>query len=94
MSIPAAPEAVAVHRDIETMVREVMAYSLSADAGRLEPQARLVDDLYADSLELLDMLMALNDAFGIELGVDDIAGIRTVADVCAAVRRRLEAGMC
>ncbi|WP_158300782.1 acyl carrier protein [Chromobacterium sp. ATCC 53434] len=76
---------------LERQVVAVMACCLSVEECKLEPQARLVDDLYADSLELLDMVMALNDAFGIEIGVDDIAGIRTVADVCAVVRRRLEA---
>ncbi|WP_434626752.1 acyl carrier protein [Chromobacterium sp. CV08] len=79
-------------RSVDEQVRAVIEASLAADAARIEPQARLVDDLYADSLELLDMVMALNDAFGIEIGVDDIAGIRTVADVCAVVRRLLGAG--
>ncbi|AXE31985.1 acyl carrier protein [Chromobacterium phragmitis] len=76
---------------VEARVLAVMAATLGADVESMRPQASLVDELYADSLELLDMVMALNDAFGIEIGADDIAGIRTVGDVCSAVRQRLAA---
>ena len=76
-------------RAIEARVLVVLGASLGADLGRIRPTSRLVDDLCADSLELLDMVMMLNDEFGIEIGVEDIVGIRTVADVEAAVARRL-----
>ncbi|OHX10789.1 hypothetical protein BI347_19965 [Chromobacterium sphagni] len=76
---------------IDARVRAVIGACLAADAARIQPSARLVDELYADSLELLDMVMALNDEFGIDIGVDDIAAIRTVADVQAAVARQLAA---
>ncbi|OBU86813.1 acyl carrier protein [Chromobacterium subtsugae] len=76
-------------RAIEARVLAVLGASLGAEVGRIQPASRLVDDLCADSLELLDMVMMLNDEFGIEIGVEDIVGIRTVADVEAAVARRL-----
>ncbi|MCD4484604.1 phosphopantetheine-binding protein [Chromobacterium vaccinii] len=56
---------------------------------KIQPAARLIDDLYADSMELLEMVMSLNDEFGIEIGAVDVAGMRTVADVREAVARHL-----
>ena len=73
---------------LEQQVVAVMACCLSVEA-KLQPQARLVDELYADSMELLDMVLLLNDEFGIEIGVDDIVDIKTVAHVCQVVERRL-----
>ncbi|ERE04184.1 hypothetical protein O166_01610 [Pseudogulbenkiania ferrooxidans EGD-HP2] len=45
--------------------------------------------MYADSMELLEMVMSLNDEFGIEIGAVDVAGMRTVADVREVVTRCL-----
>ncbi|MCD5360263.1 acyl carrier protein [Chromobacterium aquaticum] len=74
---------------LEQHVVAVMACCLSVEEAKLQPQARLVDELYADSMELLDMVLLLNDEFGIEIGVDDIVDIKTVAHVCQVVERRL-----
>ncbi|MEN6081923.1 phosphopantetheine-binding protein [Chromobacterium piscinae] len=57
---------------------------------QIQPAARLIDDLYADSMELLEMVMLLNDEFGIEIGAADVAGMRTVADVGEAVARHVK----
>ncbi|NHR07708.1 acyl carrier protein [Chromobacterium haemolyticum] len=75
--------------ELEQQVVAVMACCLSVDESKLLPQARLVDELYADSMELLDMVLLLNDEFGIEIGVDDIVDIKTVAHVCQVVERQL-----
>ncbi|WP_146176607.1 acyl carrier protein [Chromobacterium sp. Panama] len=74
---------------LEEKVVAVMACCLSVEESKLQPQARLVDELYADSMELLDMVLLLNDEFGIEIGVDDIVDIKTVAHVCQVVERQL-----
>lgn len=63
--------------------------TLGAKMEKIQPAARLIDDLYADSMELLEMVMSLNDEFGIEIGAVDVAGMRTVADVREAVARHL-----
>ncbi|WP_199154763.1 acyl carrier protein [Chromobacterium sp. ASV23] len=74
---------------IEQSVLELMIEHLSVDPAQLDPEAQLVDQLYLDSLDLMDLLLTLNDAFDIELGVEDLVSIKTVADVCRAVERRL-----
>ncbi|MBM2885033.1 acyl carrier protein [Chromobacterium phragmitis] len=74
---------------IEQSVLALMIEHLSVDPARLRPEAQLVDQLYLDSLDLMDLLLTLNDAFDIELGVEDLVSINTVADVCRVVERHL-----
>jgi len=46
---------------------------------------RLVEDLGADSLEILEITHALNDLFGIELPEDELSSVRTAGDLCRLV---------
>lgn len=78
--------------EIEQRVKAVMVAHLSVEEADLLPQASLVDQLYLDSLDLMDLVLALNDAFDIEIGVDDAVTIKTVADVCQLVERLLPQG--
>lgn len=74
---------------LEYRVREVMASSLMVEFDELKPQVDLVEHLYLDSLDLLDLMMTLNEAFGIEVTAPDLRGAKTVADVCRMVERKL-----
>lgn len=75
---------------LEERVRAVLYLTLGAAMEQIQPAARLIDDLYADSMELLEMVMLLNDEFGIEIGAADVVGMRTVADVGEAVARHVK----
>ncbi|UTH74094.1 phosphopantetheine-binding protein [Chromobacterium sp. IIBBL 290-4] len=68
-------------------MRRVLHVSLGRAEARLLPHLRLVDDLYADSMELLDMVLSLNNEFGIDIQAQDVAAMRTVADVVAVIAR-------
>ncbi len=64
--------------------------ALIASYFLLEPQrvgvgSRLVEDLGADSLEILEVTQALNDHFGIELPEDQLSSARTTGDLCRMV---------
>ncbi len=64
-----------------TAVRDVIAAILHIDADRIIPPARIVEDLGASSLDMVEMIMALEDAFGLEIADSDAESLRTVADV-------------
>jgi acyl carrier protein len=49
--------------------------------------SRLVEDLGADSLEILEITLALNDHFGIELPEAELTSVRTTGDLCRWVDR-------
>lgn len=58
------------------------------DAARLSPSTDLYADLKLDSLDALELLVALEDAFGIDIGTDEAQSLRTLADVVALLQRR------
>src|SRR3954453_2919782 len=53
--------------EIETKVRKVLAEQLAVDESQVTPQARFAEDLNADSLDLTEAVLALEDEMGIEI---------------------------
>jgi len=51
---------------------------LSVDEARIVPEAKFGDDLDADSLDLVELVMALEEAFGVEVPEEELEGIETV----------------
>jgi acyl carrier protein len=66
-------------------VKATIAKTLSVEADKVTDEAALMDDLGADSLDMAELGMALQEEFGIELSDEQLAGIRTVKDVAAAI---------
>jgi acyl carrier protein len=56
-------------------------------AGAVSPGDRLQEDLGMDSLEIADLLVAIEERFGVVISADALAGARTVAELEATVRR-------
>jgi len=61
-------------------VREIVARELSVDLDQVTPEASFMDDLGADSLDTVELVMAFEDAFGVEIPDEDAEKIRTVRD--------------
>ena len=59
-------------------VKEVIVEKLGVDADKVTPEARFVEDLGADSLETVELIMGLEDKFGGTIPDEDAEGIRTV----------------
>lgn len=59
-------------------VKEVIVEKLGVDADKVVPEARFVEDLGADSLETVELIMGLEDKFGITISDEDAETIRTV----------------
>lgn len=68
-----------------TIVTEI----LSVDADQVVDQATFEGDLGADSLDMVELTMALEDAFMVEITDDEAVTIRTVADALALVGAKL-----
>lgn len=54
--------------------------TLSVDASKVVPEARFKEDLDADSLDLVEMVMALEEEFGIEVPEEEVESIKTVGE--------------
>ena len=70
-------------------VRSLIAEQLGVEPGEMRPDAGILDDLGADSLDVVEMVMAIEEAFDIEINDDDAEAMRTVGDVEAYVVKRL-----
>lgn len=62
-------------------VAEILAEQLDVNADDITLATELVDDLGADSLDLVDLVMTLEDEFDMEISDDDIESVRTVGDI-------------
>jgi acyl carrier protein len=62
---------------------------LSVEADQVKPEAKLGDDLDADSLDLVELVMALEEEFDIEVPEDELEGIDTVAQAYELVTSKL-----
>ena len=61
-------------------VRSIVAEQLSVDAGEVKPESNFQNDLGADSLDTVELVMALEEAFDIEIPDEAAEGIATVGD--------------
>ncbi len=66
-------------------VRSMIAKQLKADEASITPETRLVEDLKADSANVMIMIMDLEDKFGIMVEDDQIMKMKTVGDVVAYI---------
>ncbi len=65
----------------ELKIIDIIANQLGVDKDMVTPQANIVDDLGADSLDVVELVMALEEAFDTEIPDDDAEKIRTVQDI-------------
>ncbi|MCX5704164.1 MAG: acyl carrier protein [Candidatus Omnitrophica bacterium] len=62
-------------------IRPIIAKELEIDENRIELSSRVVEDLGADSLDAIEIIMALEEAFGIEILDEDAEEIKTIEDI-------------
>ncbi|MBK02839.1 MAG: acyl carrier protein [Actinomycetota bacterium] len=62
---------------------------LAVDASAITPEANFADDLDADSLDLVELVMALEEEFDISVEEEELSDVATVADALALVESKL-----
>lgn len=62
-------------------MKEIIAEQLNVDVSEINMETSFKDDLGADSLDLFELVMALEEEYDIELPADDLANIATVEDI-------------
>jgi len=65
---------------VEERVKQIIVEQLGVDEGEVTPTASFVDDLGADSLDTVELVMAFEENFGIEIPDEDAEKIATVKD--------------
>ena len=64
----------------EAKVKEIIINELGVEADKVTPEASFVDDLGADSLDTVELVMAFEEEFGIDIPDEDAEQMRTVGD--------------
>jgi acyl carrier protein len=64
----------------EDRVKEIIAKELEVDAKQVVPEAKFIEDLGADSLDIVELVMALEEEFGLDIPDEDADKLRTVGD--------------
>ena len=70
---------------IEDKVKKIIAEKLSVDLEDVLPDASFVDDLGADSLDLVELIMSMEEEFDIDISDEDAETIATVKDAIAYI---------
>jgi acyl carrier protein len=78
-----------VDSKLSEKIRGLVSEQLGVDPSEMRPDANILDDLGADSLDVVEMVMAIEEAFDIEIADEDAEAMRTVGDVEAYVAGRL-----
>ncbi len=65
---------------VQDKVKKIIAEKLGVDASDVVPQASFIDDLGADSLDLVELIMSMEEAFEIEISDEDAEKLKTVQD--------------
>lgn len=71
-------------------VKEIIVEQLGVDEGEVAPNASFVDDLGADSLDIVELVMALEEEFSIEIPDEDAEQITTVGEVITYIKNHQE----
>jgi acyl carrier protein len=74
--------------DIAARVQKITAENLDVDASKVEPKASFIDDLGADSLDIVELVMAFEEEFDIEIPDDAAENIQTVGDAIKFIEER------
>lgn len=71
-------------------ITEILAEQLAADKDTMTSDTKIAEDLGADSLDLVDLLMSIEDEFGIEIPDEEVENIKTIGDVVNYISAKSE----
>ncbi|WP_420125023.1 acyl carrier protein [Longimicrobium sp.] len=77
--------------DIEAKVKEIIINELGVDAEKVTPEASFVEDLGADSLDTVELVMAFEEEFGMEIPDEEAEKLRTVGDAISYIQNNAQA---
>ena len=71
-------------------VKEILASQLNIKADKITPKSNVIADLGADSLDVVELLMTLEDDFGISVSDEEAVNLKTVEDIVKLIDSKLK----
>ncbi len=71
---------------IEAKVKQIIVEQLGVNESEVQPNAKFIDDLGADSLDLVELVMALEEEYNMEISDEDAEKIQTVGDAIEYIK--------
>ncbi len=75
---------------VDERVSEIIVEQLGVSAEEISPEASFIDDLGADSLDIVELVMAIEEAFDLEIPDEDAERIQTIGDAMSYVKERTQ----
>ena len=72
--------------DVADRVKKIVIEHLGVEDGQVKPEAKFIDDLGADSLDTVELVMAFEEEFGVEIPDDAAEKIQTVGDAIGFIK--------
>lgn len=73
--------------NIESQVKEIIATQLSVEPEKVTSEAKFIEDLGADSLDIVELVMAFEDKFSVEVPDEDTEKLKSVKDVVDSIEQ-------
>lgn len=70
-------------------VKKLLCEQLDVEEEKVTAESSIVDDLGADSLDVVDMIMSLEEEFDVEIPDEDVEGMKTVGDVVKYIENKI-----
>ncbi len=77
--------------NLEPRLKKMISEQLGVDEAQVVPSASFADDLQADSLDLVELIMSIEEEFGVEIPDEDAEKIATVGDALAYLNEHSQA---
>lgn len=74
---------------LEEKIVDIIAEKLNLSKEQIKPEASFIDDLGADSLDLVELVMTMEETFGMEVPDEDAEKLKTVKDVIEYVKSKI-----
>jgi acyl carrier protein len=76
--------------DLDNEVKQIIIDQLNVEEGQVTPEAHFIDDLGADSLDTVELIMALEEKFDIDIPDEDAEKLVTVGKAIEYLERRIQ----
>ena len=73
---------------VNVKLKELICEQLGVDEDRIKTEASFIDDLGADSLDIVELIMTMEEKFGLEIPDDEAEKLRTVGDVVTYLKSK------